>query len=113
MSGISRDEQVKNIVKGLETTLTELKPRLHDQVDGLTTKQLRRALKASINYITTKADDTDAAALGEAEKEFLGGMFAAVETGVQYSLHIISEIQREEIQKQNDAEKAKGEVDEA
>lgn len=113
MNEISRDEQVKNIVKGLETTLTELKPRLTEQVDGMTTKQLRRALKASINFITTKTDDTDVNALGESEKEFLGGIFAAVEARVHYSLHIISEIQREEIQKQNDAEKAKGEVDEA
>lgn len=107
MTELTRDEQVKNLVKGLETTLTELKSKLHDQVDGLTTKQLRRALKASINYITTKQDDTDATALVEEEKEFIGGMFAAIESGVQYSLHIISELQREAIQKQNDEEKEK------
>jgi len=112
MSELTREEQVHNIVKGLETTLTELQPKLHDQVDGLSTKQLRRALKATINYVTTKKDDTEATALAEAEKQFIGGMFAAVESGIQYSLHVISEIQREEIQKQNDAEKAQGESNE-
>lgn len=112
MSELTREEQVNNIVKGLETTLTELQPKLHEQVDGLSTKQLRRALKASINYITTKQDDTKAESLVEAEREFLGGMFAAIESGVQYSLHIISEIQRAEIQKKNDAEKAEGETNE-
>ena len=112
MTELTREQRVENIVKGLETTLTDLQPKLHDQVDGLSTKQLRRALKATINYITTKTDDTAAGSLSEAECEFLGGMFASVETGVQYSLHIISEIQRAEIQKQNDAEKAEGESNE-
>jgi len=98
---IEKTEQEKieelsgNIVLGLERTLGELGPKLADQVDGLTTKQLRRALKATINYVATKTDQTDAAALKQEEQKFIGGMFALVESGVNYSLHILAELQKE------------------
>lgn len=97
---LSRQQKAEAYIKGLEMTLRELQERLHDQVDGLTTKQLRRALKASVNYITTRSDDTDAQALKKDEQEFIGGMFAAVETGVQYAIHVIGELQSEQNKEQ-------------
>jgi len=112
MSELTREEQVDNIIRGLETTLTELQPKLYDQVDGLSTKQLRRALKASINYITAMEDDTKAESLVETERQFLGGMFAAIQSAKEYHLNIISKLSQEYIDKQNDAEKAEGETNE-
>lgn len=93
---LTREEKSQAYIKGLEMTLGDLQPRLHDQIDGLSTKQLRRALKASVNYITTRTDDTDAKALPESEREFLGGMFAAIETSVQYAINVIGELQHKQ-----------------
>ncbi len=108
MSTFTKKEVAENYIKGLEMTLNELQPKLDAQVDGLSTKQLRRALKATISYVTTREDDRDASALKPEENEFIGGLFAAIESGVQYSIHIIGEMQRQ----QQDAEKAQGENNE-
>ncbi len=106
MSKFTKQEVGENYIKGLELTLKELKPKLDDQVDGLSTKQLRRALKATISYVTTREDDRDAGALKPEENEFIGGLFAAYETSVQYAIHIIGQLQKQ----QQDAEKSdKGE----
>ena len=86
---------MEQVVQGLETTLGELGPALLGQVDGLTQKQLKRALKAVVNYIYRKEDDTQVSGISDREKRFLGGMFALVETGVQYSLHILSQLEKE------------------
>lgn len=118
---LTREEKSQAYIKGLKMTLNELQSRLHDQADGLSTKQLRRALKASVNYITTRTDDTDAKALPESEREFLGGMFAAIETSVQYAINVIGELQykqdsvSEQVENQESVEKSdtkKGEENE-
>lgn len=109
MSKFTKQEVGENYIKGLEMTLNELQPKLDEQVDGLSTKQLRRALKATISYVTTRDDERDSGALKPEENEFIGGLFAAYETSVQYAIHIIGQLQK---QQQDAEESAKGESNE-
>lgn len=90
-----------DIVQGIERTLGQLGETLPNQVDGLSQKQLRRAFKAVISYIYKKEDYlTEAEALSDREKRFIGGMFSLVEAGTQYSMHIISELHQEHLKEQ-------------
>lgn len=104
--------QAEHIIEGLELSLQRLGPELLDQVDGMTQKQLRRALKSTIKYIYMKEDDTDLTAVSKREQKFIGGMISIVETGVQYSLHIISQLQKEKMKKENNNETSEGENNE-
>jgi len=99
------EDTFQDMIKGLEMTLDDLRPRLYDTVDGLTTKQLRRSLKAAINFIATREDDTNIEALLEGEKMFIGSLFSLIETSANYRVHILAKIQKEV------AETAKGEQD--
>lgn len=89
---ISRQE----VVKGLENTLESLQPELLKRVDDMSTKQLRRLLKAVVNFICTAQDDTDTGALGQLEQKTMGAMILAIETSRQYYLHILKELQEEQ-----------------
>ena len=110
---MSTDEQkienlTQNIVEGVERVLGEFGESLPPQIDGMSTKQLRRALKATVNYIYKKDPDVDLKSLSEREQKFLGGMFNLVEAGASYTMHILGELQREQDEKAK-AEKNKGE----
>lgn len=101
------DKLAENIVEGVERVLNELGNKLPDQIDAMSPKQLRRALKATVNYIYKKDPDIDLKALAQREQEFLGGMFNLVEAGASYTMHILGELQKEQDEK-NRAESAKG-----
>lgn len=98
------EQMSKDIVRGLERTLGDLGPKLVDQVDNLSTKQLRRALKASINFIYKADDKIDESALKQEELRFIGEMFALIETGKQYTLNIIAELQKEREERERQGE---------
>ncbi len=88
----------EDVVRGLETTLEELEPVLKDQIDGMSTKQLRRALDAAITFIAKAKDERDMGALGHQEQRFIGGLITLIESSRQYYLHIIGQIQKEQME---------------
>jgi hypothetical protein len=109
MSNVDEEKVEKlagSIVEGIERTLEELGSTMPDQVDALSQKQLRRALKATINYIYKKDPELQIDDLGVREQKFLGSMFSLVEAGAGYTMHILGELQQEQDKKKReDAEK--------
>ncbi len=99
------DELASNMYKGLEYTVTDLQEKLPNDVDGLSTKQLRRALKAVILY--PEVPDHLADSMSEREKKFSASMLALHQAGVQLEIRAIGHLQREHDRKV--AEAAKGE----
>ena len=99
------DELSSNIYKGLEFTVTDLQSKLPEEVDGLSTKQLRRALKAVILY--PEVPDELADAMAEREKKFSASMLALHQASVQLEIRAIGQLQAEHDRKV--AEAAKGE----
>jgi hypothetical protein len=99
------DKLTENIVEGVERTLNELGTKLPDQIDAMSPKQLRRALKATVNYIYKKDPDVDLKTMAKREQDFLGGMFSLVEAGASYTMHILGELQREQDNKAREAAK--------
>lgn len=95
--------RVEDVIRGLETTLEELYPVLMEQIDDMSTKQLRRAFKSTLTFIAQAKDETEVGGLGQKEQMYLGGLITLVEVSRQYYLHIIKQIQQE------NAAKAKGE----
>ena len=47
---LTAEEIYDNMLKGLEIGIKDLQGKLTEKVDGLSQKQLRRCLKALINY---------------------------------------------------------------
>ena len=101
----NKEELAENIYRGLEMTVEELQRTLPNDVDGLSTKQLRRALKAVIAYPMVPEDL--ASAMSEREQRFSAGMLALRQAGVQLEIKAIGELQREYDLKQQ--EETKGE----
>jgi len=97
------DELASNIYKGLEYTVVELQGKLPDEVDNLSTKQLRRALKAVIMY--PDIPDEVADAMSESEKKFNASMLALHQAGVQLEIRAIGQLQREHDRKIAEASK--------
>ena len=85
-------ELADNIYRGLELTVNDLQSKLPDEVDGLSAKQLRRALKAVINYPEI---DGDGNKLTEREQRFLASMFALHTSKVQLEIRVIGQLQKE------------------
>ena len=96
------DKFVDDIYTGLETTVYELQRTLPEEVDGLSTKQLRRALKNVIAY--PEIDTEDANKLTDREKRFNAAMMALRQAGVQLEIKAIGELQREHDLKQKEKE---------
>jgi len=96
------DKLAGGIVEGIERTLKTLGEQLPEQVDAMTSKQLRRALNATINYIYKKDPEVDLKALSEREQKFLGSMFSLVEAGASYTMHVLGELQQEYDKKQKE-----------
>jgi len=92
------EELTGNIYRGLELTVTELQNKLPDAVDGLSTKQLRRALKAVILYPEVPEDL--AASMSDREQRFSASMLALHQAGVQLEIRAIGQLQREHDMKQ-------------
>lgn len=84
----------RDLMQGLEITITEMQDRLRDQVDGLSTKQLRRALLAHINYPDTPEIDD----LTLREQKFLSGLILLHQNRVPYEIQILADIQKEQEQ---------------
>ena len=100
------DDLAKDIYRGLEYTVNELQQILPSEVDGLSTKQLRRALKAIILY--PELPDEMADSMAEREQKFNAQMMALRQAGVQLEIRAIGELQREHDRKIAEASK-KGE----
>jgi len=92
------DNLVQNIYDGLEITVKELQKTLPDQVDGMTVKQLRRSLKAVINY--PEIDEDSVKVMAEREQRFTASMLALRQAGVQLEIKAIGELQRAHDEKQ-------------
>jgi hypothetical protein len=103
------DKLTENIVEGVERTLNELGTKLPNQIDAMSPKQLRRALKATVNYIYKKDPDVDLTSMAKREQDFLGGMFSLVEAGASYTMHILGELQRDQDNKAREAKELKDE----
>ena len=93
-----------NIVLGLERTLEELGEELLGKVDGFSTKQLRKVLKAHINFTSTKDHKYEhSPSYSEQDKErvlkFLAGLDALHEASVQYAIYILGQVQKEQDEK--------------
>lgn len=99
---MSKDqEQIKieaeHAIQGLEMSLEKLGSEMLDEVDGLSTKQMRRALKASVEYIyKRKVETSKADSLSDREKRFMGSLAAIIDMGFVYQQHILKEIQEEQ-----------------
>lgn len=109
---MSKDqEQIKieaeHAMQGLEMSLEKLGSEMLDEVDGLSTKQLRRALKASVEYIyKRKVETSKADSLSDREKRFMGSLGAIIDMGFVYQQHILKEIQQERaLQGENNEQK--------
>jgi len=100
-------ELASNIYRGLETTILELQKKLPSDVDGMSTKQLRRALKAVINY--PEVEEESAKVMTEREQKFVASMFALHQASVQLEIKAIGEMQREYDLKQQEAQTEQGE----
>lgn len=92
------DRTVEDIFKGLELTVKELQSKLPDEVDAMSTKQLRRALKAVILY--PNVDDSVTGNMTPREQKFMASMLALHQAGVQLEIKVIGELQEEYDQKQ-------------
>jgi hypothetical protein len=90
-----------NIVLGLERTLEDLGEKLPLEVDGMSAKQLRRAMKALIGYTATRADISDIKTLTERERKFLAGLMALQESSINYTIHILGQVQQAQDAKEN------------
>ena len=105
---MSKDqEQIKieaeHAIQGLEMSLEKLGSEMVEQVDGLSSKQLRRALKASVEYIyKRKVETSKADSLTDREKKFIGGLAAIIDMGFVYQQHILKEIQEEQANQQGE-----------
>jgi len=88
--------ETEHAIQGLEMSLEKLGSDMLDQVDGLTTKQLRKALKASIEYIYSRqVTSVPEDSLSEREKKLLGGLAAIIDMGFVYQQHVLKQIQQE------------------
>lgn len=92
------DNLAANIYEGLERTVTELQSNLPDEVDAMTTKQLRRALKAVIGY--PDVDEAEVKKMAPREQKFTASMMALHQASVQLEIKVIGELQREHDRKQ-------------
>jgi|TARA_R110000851_G_scaffold105563_8_gene224029 hypothetical protein len=123
MSKFEGKEVAENYVKGLELTLKEFHPRINTQADGLSTKQLRRVFKSCVQFSSERVDNRDLKELERLETldnnsveykklkneyDTIGSFISMIEAGVQYTIHIVGQLQQE----QNNVEKTKGEFNE-
>jgi hypothetical protein len=104
------DELASNMYKGLELTVVDLQDKLPLEVDGLSTKQLRRALKAVILY--PEVPDHLADSMSDREKRFSASMLALHQAGVQLEIRAIGNLQREHDRKIREAAKKQEESNE-
>ena len=87
---LTAEEIYDNMLQGLEIGIKDLQGRLSEQVDGLTQKQLRRCLKAVINYPEAQQDVKT-----EREAKFVTGMYTLHMQQVQLEIQAIGQLQEE------------------
>ena len=97
-------ERAEDLVNGLATTLETLGPKLTTDVDGLSTKQLRRVLKQTIAFITRLEDATKESDLGDREKQFLGEMIAIIEASKNFYVHFMAKQQMDRLVSEKSAD---------
>lgn len=82
----------QDILKGLELSVTQLQERLNYQIDSLSTKELRRSLKAIIDYPEIA---THIRAASRREQEMISGLYSLHQMRVQLEIQILGELQKE------------------
>ena len=98
---LTAEEIYDNMLKGLEIGIKDLQGKLTEKVDGLSQKQLRRCLKALINYPETEHE-------GKSEREikFITGLYTLHMQQVQLEIQAIGQLQ-EELDKKKEQENDK------
>lgn len=91
------DDVYNNMLEGLEVGIKDLQGRLTEQTDALSQKQLRRCLKALINY--PEADQT---ANTERELKFITGLYTLHQMQVQLEIQAIGQLQKEMEEKEQE-----------
>lgn len=95
---LTADDVYNNMLEGLEVGIRDLQGRLGEQVDSLSQKQLRRCLKAIINYPEAEQD-----VKSEREAKFVTGLYTLHMQQVQLEIQAIGQLQ-EEYEKQMEKE---------
>lgn len=91
-----QEEGFEALKVGLETTLHRLGSTLPEDIDGASTKGLRRALKTLVEYMYTRQPSLDFNSLTKREARFIGELITLHETATQYTIQTIAEIQKEQ-----------------
>jgi CII-binding regulator of phage lambda lysogenization HflD len=99
---LTAEEVYENMLQGLEIGILDLQGKLTEEVDGLTQKQLRRCLKAIINYPEAEQDVKT-----EREAKFVTALYTLHQQQVQLEIQAIGQLQ-EELDKQREKEKENG-----
>ena len=90
--------------EGLEMTLEKIGDETYESIDGLTTKQMRRALKATVEYLYKRKISVDEKSLSDREKLLLGSIGALVEMGFAYQQYVFKQIEQEKLAESNEGE---------
>lgn len=87
---LTAEQVYENMLQGLEIGIQDLQGRLTEEVDGLSQKQLRRCLKALINYPEAEHDGKS-----ERELKFVTGLYTLHQMQVQLEIQAIGQLQEE------------------
>ena len=87
---LTPEDVYNNMLEGLEIGIKDLQGRLTEQVDGLSQKQLRRCLKALINYPQEELGHNS-----ERETKFVTALYTLHQMQVQLEIQAIGQLQEE------------------
>ena len=87
---LTPEKVYQNMLEGLEVGIKDLQGRLTEQTDGLSQKQLRRCLKALINYPESELGHNS-----ERETKFVTGLYTLHQMQVQLEIQAIGQLQEE------------------
>jgi hypothetical protein len=87
------DNLAERMYDGLEKTVQDLQASLPLVVDELSSKQLRRALKAVISY--PEIETENARSMSEKEQKFNAGLIALHQASVHLEIRVLGQLQQE------------------
>lgn len=91
------EKTMQDITRGLEISIVKLQDGLNNRIDGLTQKQLRRALKAIVNF---PEPQVDLDALTQSERETIGELYTLHQSQVQLEIQVLGQLQKEQQEKE-------------
>lgn len=94
---------MKDVIAGLKITLRETQGNLIQGIDDMSTKQLRRALEATVNILAYDESeaDRDLTALSQTENKYLGNLVTLIKTNQAYHVYQVGEMQKERLTAEN------------